>query len=212
MHQNIDITLIDRQDVIEIVDKNQQDIKPSLRWLRFLALALSGAGMLLAVWLLVQESAKRQLIRDFAGATAAGNSMTLILNTDWVSVRQALKQDLKLRFATNPSLPNSREDVEKLVDYYVQPEKVPYLLYFYQQAAGRIGAEAFVRRARFSGLTEITVDIASPPQVNKPWLNHLEPVHAVFQLDMAALNWKLVKIQAPDYLIPTQVPAKKRAA
>jgi hypothetical protein len=163
-------------------------------------LAVMGAGTLLAAWLLVQDATKRAVITDIADATRQGNIHALNEKTDWTSVRNWLKQDLKQRAAAEQSA-----KVDQIVDYYVRPENLPSLLYYYNTSANHVKPEAFVRDARFSGITQITVEFAAPPQFDKPWLEKLKPVRAVFELD--GLDWKLKRIDAPDYLIPTAAPA-----
>jgi hypothetical protein len=166
-------------------------------------LVVMGAGAFLAAWLLFQEATKRALVTDFAIAARQGNIYALNENTDWASVRDWMKRDLKQRprFATGIT-PVSKAD--ELVEYYVRPENLPSLLYYYNTNARHMDPEAFVRDVRFSGITEITVEIAAPPQLDKPWINQLEPVRAVFQLE--GLGWKLKKLNAPDYLIPSEAP------
>lgn len=174
-------------------------------------LVMLGAGTLLAAWLLFQEAAKQQLVTSMASAARQGDLYVLIDGTDWVSVRDELKRDLKSRAKTNASLPNQDSIVEELVDFYVRPANVPDLVNLYRSSASRVDPKVFVRDIRFSGFAEMTVEIATPPQFNKPWLNALEPVRAVFKLDgfgPEGLSWRLKKIDAPDYLIPTQAPKK----
>lgn len=167
-------------------------------------LVVMGAGTLLAASLLVQDATKRAVIYDLADAARSGNIHALNEYTDWNSVRNWMKKDLKQRdVATSP------EKVDKLVDYYVRPENLPSLLYYYKTAAGGASPEAFIRDARFSGMTEITVELAAPPQFDKPWISNLQPVRAVFALD--GLQWKLKRLDAPDYLIPADAPTTAKA-
>jgi hypothetical protein len=167
-------------------------------------LVVMGAGILLAAWLLVQDATKRAVVADLADATRQGNIHALNEHTDWQSVRDWLKKDLKARPAAAQN-----DKVDNLVDYYVRPENLPNLLYFYNTIGGHVSPEAFVRDIRFSGITQITVEMAAPPQFDKPWMNKLEPVRAVFELD--GLEWKLKRITAPDYLIPASAPDKPGA-
>lgn len=162
-------------------------------------LVVMGAGILLAAWLLVQDGAKRAVISDLASAAKSGNIYELKNKTDWASVRDWMKRDLKQRAAIEQNA-----KVDKLVDYYVRPENLPSLLYFYNANAKGVSPEAFVRDVRFSGITQITIEMAAPPQFDKPWMNGLQPVRAVFELD--GMEWKLKRINAPDYLIPHDAP------
>ncbi len=168
-------------------------------------LVVLGAGTLLAAWLLFQEATKRSIVDQIATATREGNIYSLNAQTDWPSVRNWLKADLKQRSVHNgTSSPDKAEQVDGIVDYYVRPENLPSLLYYYNANAAHVNPEAFVRDVRFSGITEVTVEIAAPPQFDKPWMNNLQPVRAVFELE--ANGWKLKKLDAPDYLIPTRAP------
>lgn len=188
-----------------------QPVTPVERVASGMFLSVMGAGLLLAAWLLVGEGAKRQLIHDFAQAAKQGNIYALKLHTDWASVKENLKDDL-LHRAHKPAsdLPKDAGAVNELVEYYVRPDNLPQLLSAYRNMAGPVSPDAFVRDARLSGIREITVELGIPPQLDKPWLNNLEPVRAVFALNRK--GWVLKKVIAPDYLIPSKAPPHHQAA
>lgn len=170
-------------------------------------LVVLGAGTLLAAWLLFQEATKKSIVDQFATAARQGDIHVLNEGTDWTSVRNWLKSDLKMRHkgdSQNTSVTNKPQQVDEIVDYYVRPENLPSLLYYYNENAGHVKPEAFVREVHFTGLREITVEIGAPPQLDKPWMNSLAPVRAIFELEGS--GWKLKRLDAPDYLIPTQAP------
>lgn len=174
-------------------------------------LSVMGAGLLLAAWMLVGEGAKRQLIHDFTQAANQGSVYKLQLHTDWSSVKENLKQDLLHRgHKSATGQPRDASEVNELVDYYVRPDSLPQLLSEYRKMAGPVSPDAFVRDARLSGIREITVVLAPPPQLDKPWLNNLEPVRAVFAL--GSKGWVLKKVVAPDYLIPSKAPPHHKLA
>lgn len=203
MKPYIDVSLEDRQDMIDVVDKPNA----SSRLWRFVLSAVVIAAAMVAVWLVVTDNAKRKLVAELANATERGELYTLIHTADWDVLRDDMKRDLLERAQRSAALPEEPRVVEELVDYYVRPEYAPELMRHYQQKAAHIPPHAFVRQVRFSGLTEVTVELASPPQFDKPWLNQLEPVLAVFRFNAPELSWKLQKLRAPDYLIPASVPA-----
>ncbi|MDB5478022.1 MAG: hypothetical protein JWM96_517 [Alphaproteobacteria bacterium] len=184
-----------------------QEILRKAKWDDFgmsVFLVVMGTGILLAAWMLVQQAARNQVIREFATAAREGNMYVLSANTDWDSVRDGLKRDLKERAASSDTLPRDEAALDELVDYYVRPQNLPSLLYYYNANAAHINPADFVRDVSLSGITQFTVEIGAPPQFDKPWLNNLEPVRATFALD--GLNWKLKQIHAPDYLIPASAP------
>lgn len=166
-----------------------------------------GAGILFAAWLLVQNTLKNRMIEEFEQAVELGKIHVFVKQTDWQSVRKGMKDDLKRRALHNVSLPQEAVTVDRLVEYYVRPENVPELLRYYNNKVSHIRPRDFIRSIYFTGLTEVTVELAIPPQLDKPWLNHQEPVRAVFRL--VGTQWLLKKFDAPDYLVPTQAPVIK---
>ena len=194
---------------IDVKEKDRQEKQE--KWDAFgmgVFLVVLGAGTLLAAWLLFQEATKKSLVDELATAARQGDFHVLQKHTDWDSVRNWLKTDLKKRSTVNTAnTAAARPDqVDQIVDYYVRPDNLPSLLYYYNANAGHVSPEAFVRDVRFSGITQVTVEIAAPPQFDKPWLNNQPPVRAVFDFDLKEMGWKLKKLDAPDYLIPTRVP------
>ena len=166
-------------------------------------LSVLGAGVLLASWLLAQQASTTYLIYDISEAARTGHIHKLADAADWESLRSHLKQDLKERPATMRGL--GPDAIDQLVDHYVRPQNLGLLVAHYNAGPVRdIPPEAFIRQARFSGLTELTLELGPPPQFDKPWMNELEPVRAVFALD--GLSWKLKRISAPDYLLPSTLP------
>jgi len=211
MLSEADISFVDHSDeIIEVVDRPIEKHVLQIRWLTAALIVVLGATAMMVGWVIFQEVAKRRLLHELSVAATTSNIHAFVSGTDWQSIRDTLRQDLKQRATTSASLPQQAKTIDRLVDYYVRPESVPMLLAFYQKNAGTIRPEAFMRHPRFTGLAEITMDIVMPPQFDKPWLNNLEPVHAVFALDVADLGWKLKKIDAPDYLIPTRLPKTAR--
>lgn len=167
-------------------------------------LVVMGSGVLLAAWMLFQNASQKAVIADIASAARDGDIYKLKNHTDWASVQAWMKKDLKARGAPIAATGNKDKAVDELVDYYVRPESLPSLLYYYNSSLKHVDPESFVRDVRFSGITEMTVEIAPPPQFDKPWMSNLEPVRAVFKLE--GLGWKLKKLEAPDYLIPPSAP------
>lgn len=173
------------------------------------SLSILAAGTLFAAWLLIQDITKQRIIDDISIAVTSGNIHMLVKNTDWESVRHHMKRDLQHRSRHNVSLPQKPHELSALVDYYIRPENVPVLFEAYRRKASHMNVRDFVRRSYFSGLTEVTLELASPPQFDKPWLNRQPPVRAVFKL--RGMGWTLHHIDAPDYLIPTQALALKKS-
>lgn len=184
-----------------------KSVSKKMLFFKGLGLSILGAGMLFAAWLLVQNAVKDHIVNEINTAVAQGNIHLFVKHTDWQSVRKGLKHDLKQRAIHNVSLPQEPAVVDKLIEYYVRPGNVPDFLYYYNSKASHLQAKDFIRNVYFSGLTEVTVEIASPPQLDKPWLNHQEPTRAVFRL--IGTQWLLKKVDAPDYLIPTQAPTTR---
>lgn len=169
-------------------------------------LVVLGAGTLLASWLLLQQASKNHVIYEISTAAREGELYKLTKAMDWNSVRESLKEELKQKANPHNGLPTRAEEVDALVDYYVRPQNLETLVTLYHSSpAKNMNPESFIRGVRFSGITEMTIELASPPQFDKPWMNYLEPVRAVFALD--GMTWKLKRISAPDYLIPTRMPA-----
>ena len=141
-------------------------------------LSVMGAGVLLAAWLLMQQAARNQVVHEFSEAVRYGNINILSQKTDWVSLREAMKNDLRQH---DPSL--QPKAVDAMVDRYVRPESLMDIVYYYNQynTNSRIDPMAFVSNARFSGITEFTIEIAVPMQEGNS--TRMEPVRADFALD-----------------------------
>lgn len=168
-------------------------------------LSVLGAGTLLAAWLLAQDAAKKVVVDNITQAANSGNIYVLNKAVDWNSVRDNMKQDiLNNHHNEMVGLPNQPQEVEKLVNYYVRPDNVPVLLSMYKKVAPTIDTRSFVHDVRFSGIREITMEIAAPPQLDKPWINRLHPVEMVLLLEPT--GWKLKRIRPPEYMIPTRIP------
>lgn len=157
---------------------------------------------------LINTFTRQHVVRTVAMAAEKGDIYSLKKRTDWAELRAWMKQDLRKRTQTiaakSSGYEMSEKEVDDLVDYYVQPANLPSLIYFHNQLASNIDAEDFVRNVRFTGMKEMTMEISFPPQEDKPWVNYLEPVKAVFQLDN--MKWKLKKLHTPLYLVPTKAP------
>jgi hypothetical protein len=194
------------QELISLLTRKSSDGNSRLdRFAAGMFLVVLGSGVLLAAWMLFQNAAQKAVIHELAVATRDGDIHKLKSQTDWESVKESLKKDLKERGVTLASKTGDNDKaVDELVDFYVRPESLPSLLYYYNVSLGHVNPEAFVRDVRFSGITEMTIEIAPPPQLDKPWMNSLEPVRAKFALD--GLEWKLKQLDAPDYLIPPKAP------
>lgn len=179
---------------------------PPSRWDAFamgVFLSVLGAGVLLASWLLTQQASTTSLVHHITSAARAGEVYKLAQSADWESLRKHLKSDLKKRSKASKHL--NPDQIDRLVDYYVRPQQLGLLVAHYNAGPVRdMPPEAFIRQARFSGLTELTLELAPPPQFDKPWMNNLEPMKVVFALD--GLSWKLKRVSAPDYMLPTTLP------
>lgn len=189
---------------LRIMSERSKDIKINL--LKSVAIVFFGAGILFSAWFMVQNTIKNQLVQEFEEAVALGKIHVFVQQTDWQTVRKGMKDDLKRRALHNVSLPQQAGTVDELVEYYVRPDNVPELLRYYNNKASHVKPRDFIRNIYFTGLTEVTIELAIPPQPDKPWLNQQEPARAVFRL--IGTQWLLKKLEAPDYLIPTQVPAR----
>lgn len=194
------------QELISLFTNKKDDSQTRLdRFAAGMFLVVLGSGVLLASWMLFQNASKKAVINEIATAAREGDFHKLKTQTDWESVKDSLKKNLIERGVNLAAVTGDHEQaVEELVDYYVRPESLPSLLYYYNVSLGHVNPEAFVRDVRFSGITEMTIEIAPPPQLDKPWMNNLEPVRAKFALD--GLEWKLKDLDAPDYLIPAAAP------
>ncbi len=157
---------------------------------------------------LINTFTRQHVVRTMTVAAKNGDIHSLKNRTDWSELRAWMKEDLRNRTKTiaakSSGYEMSEKEVDDLVDYYVQPANLPSLIYFHNQLADNVDIEDFVRNVRFTGMKEMTMEISFPPQEDKPWINYLEPVKAVFQLDN--MKWKLKKLHTPLYLVPTKAP------
>lgn len=174
------------------------------RFVHVFTVILLGMGTILALGLVAQQTVKDRFINEVTRAVAQGQIHIFTKNTDWNHLRSELKADLKQRATYNLSLPQNEAVLENVVDYYVRPENMPDLLHYYKKHAAHLQIRDFIRRIYFSGLTEMTIEIAPPPQLDKPWLNRQAPMRAVLRLQ--GTRWVLKELDAPDYLIPSRTP------
>lgn len=176
-------------------------------FLKGTGLAVWGAATLFAAWFIFQDAAKDTIIQTISHAMENGDIYTLSNNLDWIALQNGLKQDLRDRATHNASLPQDPEKLDQLVNFYVQPGNIPELMNYYRLKAKHIPASNFIRAAYASGLAEITIEIAPPPQFNQPWMNQLEPARAVFRPSL--IGWKMKTLHIPDYMIPTRIPSSQ---
>ncbi len=158
--------------------------------------------------ILMHTFTRQHVVNSVSVAAEQGDLYSLNTRTDWAELRAWMKEDLQRRSQTiaakSSGYDMSQQEIDDLVDYYVQPANLPSLIYFHNKMASNIQPREFVRNIRFTGLNEMTMELSFPPQAEKPWVNYLEPVRAVFQLDN--MTWTLKKLHTPFYLIPTKAP------
>jgi len=157
--------------------------------------------------ILAREHVSAKLIK----ATKTGDIATIDHLTDWAALRDWLKEDLKHRadsaIAKSTGHALSDEKIDKLVDFYIRPDNIPSLFFFQKEVAPNVNPADFIRDVTFDGVSRMVVTIAFPPQEDKPWINSLEPVRAIFELEN--MEWKLVELHTPFYLLPKDAPNLK---
>lgn len=165
-------------------------------------LAVMGAGVLLAAWMLMQQGARNQVVHEFNEAARSGNIQSLETKTDWASVRQWMKNDIKERALLQHAVFVAPERLDEIVDSYVRPENLVDIVHSLNGGHKDMDPLAFVSNARFSGITEFTIEIMVPPSKNEPY-SKPEAIRAGFALD--DLKWKLKKLDAPRQIVASAV-------
>jgi hypothetical protein len=174
-----------------------------------MAIVVCLASLLVITFYSLNMMARQHVITAITSAAASGNINQLSELTDWSALREWLKRDLHTRTQTIMAKSSghglSLEEVDNIVDYYVQPMNIPMLLYYHNQMAPDIKPEEFVREVKFLDVGKMEVTLGFPPKRSKPWIKGLEPVRAVFQLE--GMAWKMKELHAPFYLVPTAAPS-----
>lgn len=173
-----------------------------------ISVTLSVLAMIFITITTVNILAREHVSAKLVQATRTGDIATIERLTDWDSLRDWLKNDLKERADTAVAKSTghalSDEEINNLVDFYIRPGNIPSLFYFQRELAPNVSPDKFIRDVKFDGVDRMIMTIAFPPQPDKPWITSLEPVRAIFQLEN--IEWKLVELHTPFYLLPKSAP------
>ena len=175
-------------------------------------LALAGLLIVLpaAVWFYSQKSVEAEVI----AAIERNDVSALAARVDFDKLRAFLKEDLRTKKADKSPIGSlyassgpSVENIDKVVDYYVQPENIEILYYLRQSTFEDIPVERFIVKRGFSPVYGFTMTFGLPPEAMKDGAARMAAerfqVRIVFRL--SGLTWKVAELHAPLFMVPEHV-------
>ena len=168
------------------------------------ALLLAWAIIMSAVNALSQDS----VVAEITAAVRAGDAQALEDRVNWDDLREQLKESLtkqaKLLKAAGLSSGPSVTNVDKIVDHYAQPDKIPVLLGLKAAFLPEIDPDKFIRSYSYTGPASFKVVFWYPREGrHAQYIPVTLNVTAVFKLD--GFTWKVHELQVPAPLVPSRI-------
>ena len=151
---------------------------------------------------------REAVIAEFIHASQTNNVNAMAERIDFASVRESLKQDLKRQKAPGlfvaqggPGL----DAIDRVVDYYVLPENIAILYYFYDMTFEGVAEAQFIREKGFEAPFGFQITLGMPAEGVKgdamvSAVRDQVKARLVFGLD--GLTWKLKEIYMPAFMVP----------
>lgn len=178
-----------------------------MRALIILALVAAFVTIPAAVWLYGQKSVEAELV----AALERNDPAAVAVRVDFDKLRAFLKQDLlakkndkspigSLYARSGPDIHN----IDKVVDYYAQPENIAILTYMRNSTFPDIPVGTFIVSRGYAPLYGFSMTFGLPPEALKDSAMRAAAerfqVRAVFRL--SGLTWKLAELHAPLFMVP----------
>jgi hypothetical protein len=102
------------------------------------------------------------------------------------------------------------EHIDRVVDYYVQPQNLILLFRLHKGYASDYDPQDFVEEVGFSGLTGFQVDFKHPDPTIASSLYGSQRVEGVFQF--RNMRWKMTELHVPLHYVPSYIPDNRSTA
>lgn len=153
----------------------------------------------------------RQLDKVF-DATSAEDIGSLINLISWGEFRENVKEDIGKKIVTvrnngrspAPVTNLSVQDVNRILEYYIQPESVEILLRIKRGYAPELSPTSFLKRTGFNGLTGFKAVFTHPDPRHGNMFIRSQEVTVYFEL--RGTEWKIVDADIPLVFVPAYIP------
>ena len=151
---------------------------------------------------------REAVIAEFVRASQNNDVNAMANRIDFVSVRASLKEDLKRQKSPGlfvaqggPAL----DSIDRVIDYYVQPENIAILYYYYDMTFEGIAETQFIREKGYTPLLGFQIVLGMPDTATKgdamvSSMREQVKARLVFGLD--GLTWKVKEIYMPAFMVP----------
>ena len=176
---------------------------------------LALAGLLISLPASVLLYSQKKVEAEVVAAVSQGDVNALAARVDFDKLRAFLKQDLHAKKADKSPIGSalansgpSAANIDKVVDYYVQPDNIAILYYLYESTFEQIPVDRFIVKRGFSPLYGFSMTFGLPPEaVQQTGAAQAAAdrfqVRAVFRL--SGLTWKVAELHAPLFMVPRHV-------
>ena len=148
------------------------------------------------------------VITEFVRASQNNDVNAMASRIDFASVRASLKEDLKHQKAPGlfsaPGGP-ALDSIDRVIDYYVQPENIAILYYYYDMTFEGVAETQFIRDKSFTPIFGFQITLGMPDTATKSdamvsSMRDRLKTTLVFGLD--GLTWKLKEMYIPAFMVP----------
>ena len=151
----------------------------------------------------------RDAVIDELVAASQKNDVTVFAaRVDWEALRGFLKNDLaaQKRSPLGSSFGPDLSQIDKVVDYYVQPENIDIAFYYHEDVFTGIPERDFIVAEGFAPPFGFSMTLGFPKSVDAkeiPAAKDRLKARFVFRLD--GLTWKIKEMHVPIFMVPRHV-------
>lgn len=175
---------------------------------------IAAAALLLALPAGVLFFSQQKVEAEVVAAVNQADVAALAARVDFDKLRVFLKQDLQAKKADKSPIGSlyanagpSAGNIDKVVDYYVQPDNIAILYYLRESTFEQIPVERFIVGRGFSPLYGFSLTFGLPPEAVQDGAARAAAerfqVRVVFRL--SGLTWKVSELHAPMFMVPKHV-------
>lgn len=155
---------------------------------------------------------REKMIDKVAADADAGNISALVNTVSWAEFQENVKNNIGQKIVSIrengrndvPLAQLSVRDVNKILDYYVQPYSVEIILRIKKGFAPEYRTKVFVKETGFYGLTGFYVILSHPDQKQGDIRLRSQEVKVFFEL--RGSEWKITDADIPLIFVPTYIP------
>ena len=171
-------------------------------------------GFVLLVFVLVGAlgiHSKNAVVGEIIAASRRGDVAGFAARVDWVPLRAFLKQDLtaqkKSLGAYGEAMGPPLSRIEKVVDYYVQPENIDIAYYYHEELFPQVKEEDFIDSTGYAFPFGFQVTLGFPKDVSVEDVPQVmkDRMKARFVFRLNGLTWKIKEMHVPLFMVPAYV-------